>query len=221
VSTPDARRGTPDSARFLILVVPVAALLVGLRAALVPDLGRRNLEYVPEMVTGPAVESQTIAPRLPGGLSQQPLVAGVVPRGRALFRFGPGDDEAQRAGRELLSPFAADDARAAARGAEVYASHCVPCHGTAGDGQGPAVLRGMLPPPPFQGASAMQMADGQMFHVLKLGRGNMPAMRARLDDADLWSVIRHVRGIQAPTPPESPPADTAPDAAGPGEGGGR
>ena len=123
------------------------------------------------------------------------------------FHFGKDPEEAKRAGRELISPFAAEDESATARGSEVYRIHCVPCHDVAGEGQGLAVLRGMLPPPPFKGASAMEMPDGQMFHVLTLGRGNMPSMQARIDDADRWRVIRHIRTLQA----AQPEVRTAPD----------
>jgi hypothetical protein len=34
----------------------------------------------------------------------------------------------------------------------------------------------------------------------------MPAMRARLPVADRWSVIRHVRELQAAPPADAPPA---------------
>jgi len=207
-----ARTGAPSAGRFVVLLVVVVVILIGARWALLPDHARRNVEYMPEMTTSPAVESQTLAAMLPQGMSQQPLVAGVVPRGALPFRFGLDEEEAKRAGRELTSPIADDDEAATKRGAEVYRIHCVPCHDVAGAGQGLAVLRGMQQPPLFKGVNAMEMPDGQMFHLLTLGRGNMPAMRARLDAADRWAVIRHVRVLQTAKAETAP--ETAPDPGG-------
>ena len=207
MSPTDARSGPSEAVRILVALVPVACVLVGLRLALARDGATRNLEYMPDMARSPAVESQATAARLPGGLSQQPLVAGVVPRGRLPFGYGPDEDEARRAGRELTSPVASDDVAAATRGAEVFRVHCVPCHDAAGAGQGPAVLRGMLPPPSLLGAAAREMPDGQIYHLLTLGRGNMPAMRARLGESDRWAVIRHVRALQAPVPAAGDPEE--------------
>ena len=143
---------------------------------------------------------------LPGGLGQQALVAGVVPRGQMPFRYGTGEEEAQRAGRELRNPYAKGDVAALARGADVYRVHCVPCHDATGAGRGTAVMRGMLPPPPFAGSNAMQMADGRMFHLLTLGRGNMPAMGGRIDADDRWSAVLHVRALQSSVAPSAAPA---------------
>ena len=121
----NARTGTPSAGRFIVLLVAVVVILAGARWALLPDHGQRNLEYMPEMTTSPAVESQTLAAMLPQGMSQQPLVAGVVPRGTTPFHFGLDEEEAKRAGRELTSPIADDDEAATKRGAEVYRIHWV------------------------------------------------------------------------------------------------
>ena len=196
MSRAGAQSVSQTAGRLLALLVVVVAILAGFRWLVSPDYTLRNFEYFPEMATSLAVESQSPAAQLPEGLAQQRLVAGVVARGRRPFRFGADDAEAQRAGRELTSLIAAGDTAAAERGAEVYRIHCTPCHDATGGGQGPAVLRGMQAPPPMQGASAVAMPDGQMFHVLTLGRGYMPAMGARLEPHDRWCVIRHVRALQ-------------------------
>jgi mono/diheme cytochrome c family protein len=195
--------------RFGVALAAVIAVLAAARWLTTPDAEERAFEFFPDMATSPALESQSLAPAFSDGLGQQPLVAGVVPRGRLPFRYGAGDEEAQRAGRELTNPYAPDDAAALARGAEVYRIHCVPCHDASGAGMGPAVMRGMLQPPPFAGANAMQMEDGRMFHVLTMGRGNMPAMSGRLDADDRWRAVLHVRALQSP-PKDAAAPETAP-----------
>jgi mono/diheme cytochrome c family protein len=45
------------------------------------------------------------------------------------------------------------------------------------------------------------MKDGQMFHVLTYGQGNMPSFAAQLSREDRWNVILHVRMLQKPYTP--------------------
>ncbi len=214
ITPSEARTGGSPIGRFAVLLVGVVAVLAGLRWLITPDLEQRNYEFFPDMATSLALESQSTSTVLATGLGQQALVAGVVPRGRLPFHYAATDEEAARAGRELANPFAKDDAAALTRGAEVFRVHCVPCHDVGGAGAGPAVMRGMLPPPPFAGANAMQMEDGRIFHLLTRGRGNMPAMGSRLDADDRWRAVLHVRALQA-TPAPQPPT---PDANGTIEG---
>lgn len=172
--------------------VAVAAVFA-LRTALARDASRRNWELFPDMAYSVAVESQTLGER---GPNQQPLVRGVVVRGRMPFRYGPGPEEAKRAGAELGNPFAPDDAEALLRGEFVYRTRCVVCHDPQGDGQGPATSRGMVPPPSLHGVRALEIADGEMFHVLTRGQGNMASYAAQLTESDRWRVILHVRALQ-------------------------
>jgi len=210
-SSSDARTESSPTLRFAVLLLAVVAVLAGVRWLVTPDLGLRNYEYFPDMATSLALETQSPSSVLSTGLGQQPLVAGVVPRGRLPFRYGADEEESKRAGRELVIPFAKDDKQALARGADVYRIHCVPCHDAGGTGAGAAVLRGMLQPPPFTGASAMEMKDGRIFHVLTLGKGNMPAMGARIDPEDRWRAVLHVRKLQTAPPPPPPPEENPGD----------
>ena len=54
----------------------------------------------------------------------------------------------------------------------------------------------MLPPPFLTAARATQMADGEMFHILTYGQGNMASYAAQLTREERWMVIRHVRSLQ-------------------------
>lgn len=180
---------------FLLLFVPTALALLGLEQLLRPNHLERNWEIFTEMAYSAANESFSPSASLPGGLTQQGVVEGVVVRGRTPFHYGPGPEEAQRAGRELANPFT-DDPDVLARGAQVYGVFCAVCHGGDGGGRGPVVLRGMPPPPSLQAARAVQMPDGEMFHVLTMGQGNMGSYAAQVPEADRWKVIRHVRTLQ-------------------------
>ncbi len=181
--------------QFVLWLLPCIVLLLALERALRPNTEERNYEAFTEMAYSQALESLSPSPELPGGLTQQPIVPGVVVRGRLPFRFGPGPEEALRAGRELANPYG-DEPEVLARGALLYKRFCVVCHAGDGNGQGPVVQRGMLPPPSLHGARAVQMSDGEMFHVLTMGQGNMASYAAQIAAPDRWKVIRHVRRLQ-------------------------
>jgi mono/diheme cytochrome c family protein len=181
---------------YLIVAVVVGAFISGLKLLSRRDLGQRNVEIFTEMVYSKAAESFTASPSLPGGVTQQQLVAGVVPRGPLPLRYGTGEEEAQRAGRELASPFAADDAAALATGRKLYGVYCVLCHDPGGNGQGTVVRHGMLPPPSLHAVRAAQMTDGQMFHILTYGQGNMASYAAQLTREERWQAILYVRKLQ-------------------------
>ncbi len=181
---------------YVVVGVVLLIVLYAVHFALRPDLSRRNLEIFTEMVYSEAFESYSANPILPDGMTMQPPVAGVVPRGLLPFRYGEGDGEAQRAGRELTNPLVADDTNELARGAEVYATYCVVCHDAGGGGRGPVVERGMAIPPPMHAARALAMPDGQMFHILTRGQNNMASYAAQLTPEERWSVILHVRKLQ-------------------------
>jgi mono/diheme cytochrome c family protein len=188
-----------DWKNVLLWILPCVAFLLALEYALRPNTEERNYEIFTEMAYSMANESMSASVGLPGGMTQQPIVNGVVVRGQLPFRYAPGPEEAQRAGRELTNPHgdkAQDDPEVLARGAELYKRFCTVCHGAGGDGQGPVVFRGMLPPPSLHAARAVQMKDGEMFHILTLGQGNMASYAAQLGVEDRWKVIRHVRRLQ-------------------------
>jgi len=181
---------------YLIVAVVVGAFLAALNLLFQKDLSRRNIEIFTEMVYSEAAESFTASDSLPGGVTQQSLVAGVVPRGPLPLRYGAGEEEAQRAGRELANPFSADDAVALGKGRKLYGVYCVLCHDPGGNGQGTVVRHGMLPPPSMHAVRATQMADGQMFHVLTYGQGNMASYAAQLTREERWQAILYVRELQ-------------------------
>ena len=173
-----------------------AAILFGLRVVLVPSPADTNFEFLAEMVRGPAGQSQGAGAATPDGFSDQPLAPGVIVRGSVPFRYGPSPEEAERAGRELVNPFRPDEAAALERGATVFARCCVPCHGPDGEGAGPAVMRGMVQPPSLRADRAVKMRDGQMFHILTKGQGNMASYAVQVTEEDRWKAILHVRKLQ-------------------------
>src|SRR5215831_768872 len=88
---------------IVVILMPIAVL--GGIGALRRNMTARNLEWPTQMEYSPASLSQTENPVLPGSMTQQPPVSGTIPRGFEPFHYGPGPQEAERAGSDLKNPF--------------------------------------------------------------------------------------------------------------------
>ncbi len=180
--------------QFTLLAAVIGGLLL-IRAG-GRDVTQTNIEYMPDMAHPVAYETQSRNPVFASGATLQTPPEGTVARGRQTFGYGPGPEEAARAGRELSSPIDLSDAEVRRRGTAAYAVFCRPCHGAGGAGDGAVSKRGFPPPPSLLAEHARAMPDGQLFHVITLGQGNMPAYRGQIEPATRWEIIAYLRAVQ-------------------------
>lgn len=199
------------TSRGINLVLTLVLVLVwGLTLATRQDRSRRSRSFMPEMAFSLTHEAQGESRWWPGG-APPPPPEGTIPRGHPPLRYRATKEDAQRAGRELRSPFAKDEA-ARTRGARVFANYCFPCHGPAGLGDGPVTKAGVPAPPSLLGDSARKMADGRVFHIITYGQGNMPGHGAQIPREDRWKATLHIRELQRAAGVEAAaPADGARD----------
>ena len=173
-----------------------AAALFGLAATLRRDVHERNFEMLPaDMVRSPALKSNGVTAAFPDGIVQRAPPEGTIARGAMPIEFGPGLEEAKRAGEELANPFP-DSPAVLDRGAFVFANYCAGCHGTSGLGDAPVAKRGFPPPPSFLRPESKALKDGEMFHAVTFGRKNMPPAALQIERDDRWKVIRYIRRLQ-------------------------
>src|SRR5262252_5027436 len=158
------------------------------------NTGVRNLEWPTQMQYSPAYRSQTSNPVLPNHMTAQGTVPGTAPRGFAPFHYGPDAAESERAGRELKNPFPPTTENLA-RGQYIFANYCVACHGATGAGDGPLIPK-YPNPPSYQTEKSKSLPDGNMFHVITLGRNNMPSHAGQVPADDRWKVILYIRKLQ-------------------------
>jgi mono/diheme cytochrome c family protein len=153
----------------------------------------RAREYVPDMVRGPAYKAFMPNPATRDGLTLQAPVAGTIARGGHPFHYGPGEQEAARAGRELTNPWPASPA-VLHDGRGLYQTYCRICHGERGKGDGP--LAGKIPPPAsYTSMRVVAFPPGRLFHVLTLGSNKMPSYAAQLSTDERWKVVAYVHGV--------------------------
>ena len=169
---------------------------LGLVMAIAPLAGcgggrdRRAYEYMPDMVRGPAYKAYAPNPATRDGLTLQRPVSGTIARGYQPFDYGPGEKEAERAGRELKNPYRATEATLG-EGKALFETYCAVCHGAQGKGDGP--IAGKIPPPPsYHSDRVLEFAPGHIFHVITLGSGKMPGYATQLRADERWKIVTYV-----------------------------
>ncbi len=185
--------------RVNVALAVLLGLIIAAHWAVPSEPTQRNFHFFPDMVDSLAYEAQAPAPLLASGMAVDLRPPeGSVARGYLPLAYDATPEDAARAGTELERPHPADEAKAVERGGFVYATFCATCHGAGGEGDGPMTQRGVPPPPSLLLPHAVELADGQMYHLITLGQGNMAGYAAQVGRADRWNVISYIRTLQAP-----------------------
>lgn len=85
-----------------------------------------------------------------------------------------------------------------AQGEEIFDVFCTPCHGAAGQGDGPVVGPNRIPPMPLLNITSditRGYTDGYIWGMVTNGRGLMPSYR-RIPADERWLVVNYVRQLQ-------------------------
>lgn len=78
----------------------------------------------------------------------------------------------------------------------MYGIDCAMCHGANGDGKGDLVADMQLSMKDFTNPATLKdMTDGQLFYIIKNGKGKMPAEGDRAKDPDVWNLVILVRSF--------------------------
>ncbi len=72
------------------------------------------------------------------------------------------------------------------KGAQVYATHCITCHGPSGTGVMPNA-------PNFTKSEGLLSSDRDLLSSIKSGKAAMPSYRGVLSDQDILNVIAYLR----------------------------
>ena len=91
-----------------------------------------------------------------------------------------------------------------AKGKKLYGYDCVMCHGENGNGKGEIAKDMKRPVPDFRDPVVLKArTDGELFYILKNGKGEMPPENRGSDNV-LWELINYIRSF-ATKVPVSPP----------------
>ncbi len=185
---------------FLPLVAAVGVLV----SACAPDPERRQREYMPDMYRNPAVKAQDEYSYFRTGSAMLVPPEGTVPRGFEPYPFSVVERE-RAAELENPVPLTRQNLEI---GRKYYNIHCMVCHGVVGSGDGQSTLvhtdAGMPVPPPLYSESIREeWTDGELFHVISVGQGQMPGYKDRITREHRWAIVHYVRALGiAATPAE-------------------
>jgi mono/diheme cytochrome c family protein len=114
---------------------------------------------------------------------------------------GAGEGEASSVARGQgtgAAPETAEQQEARAAAA-LWSVSCVPCHGPAGRGDGPARPAGVAVADLSDAAWQRARSDEQIAAVIAQGRGVMPGFGEQLSPRGILALVKHVRRLAAPT----------------------
>lgn len=199
------REATPLA--FILSFIPAVLVLMAL-PLLNRDYLQRNITWDGGMMVPVAYQSFDPHPSLPGGQVLQTPPKGTVPRsGLVPLPYGPGQAEAERAGRELKNPLLPTQDHFS-RGKLVYERSCAACHGKDGDNNSSVIVaKGLLAPAVLVAPVVKNMPDGRIFHVATFGGPQkMKGLGDLLSREDRWKVVLYIRELQKAAAPKPLPA---------------
>jgi mono/diheme cytochrome c family protein len=80
-----------------------------------------------------------------------------------------------------------------ARGKALYETHCLPCHGAEGHGDGPVGQKYTPQPMNLTLDYVQQQPDGQIYYTITHGSVVMPFYHDAIVPADRWHVVNYVK----------------------------
>jgi mono/diheme cytochrome c family protein len=82
------------------------------------------------------------------------------------------------------------------RGQMKFNTYCSPCHDRTGTGRGVVPAKATWVPGNLHDERIVNYVDGELFHVVSMGRRSMPGYRFQISEKDRWAIIAYVRALQ-------------------------
>jgi len=83
-----------------------------------------------------------------------------------------------------------------AAGKKTYGFDCAMCHGKDGDGKGDLATDMKLKLADYRDAASLKdMTDGDLFYIIKNGKGDMTGEGDRSKPDEIWNLVNYVRSL--------------------------
>lgn len=197
--------------RERIHVVCLCAGLVALLASCgESEKKSRGLDYMPEMYNTPAYKSQGVVVVTTGEGDKKQVrhlpsmltpPAGTVARDGAAYGIDAKDFAAAKV---LVNPLAPTSGVLKA-GQKGYNTFCAACHGLDGNAANGFVASTKAHPerlngaPSVNGVNVLRMTDGDLYHIITVGRNRMQQNAAQLPSSERWAVVHYLRALARAT----------------------
>jgi mono/diheme cytochrome c family protein len=215
----------------LIIIAGIAATyaLAGCGGAEGNDAGRA---YMPDMYYSRAYETYgyNTTDKYEANLAKRGIhynslpVAGTMARGDVPSYPLPGSDSGYAIAVNFKNPYAATALTPVQRkeAERLYLVNCAICHGSNLDGNGPLWKNGDGPfpaaPRNLKDDYSKKLADGQMYHVIMYGKGQMGSYASQVHPEQRWWIISYIREKQGTGGGASSASDSTSKGGVPGDG---
>lgn len=158
-------------------------------------------EYFNQMYDSPAREAQEEDHFSKDNSSSRIPPLGAIPVGYFPYPYidVATPDELPAPLKGLANPLTSPDLDDYKKGEQKYQTYCSPCHGVQGLGNGKVV--GPYPrfsnvPPPVISSKIKEWTDGQLYHIITMGRGLMGSYAYQIEPDDRWKLVAYIRKLQ-------------------------
>ena len=81
-------------------------------------------------------------------------------------------------------------------GRKKYTIFCSICHGASGNGHGITKKYGMIATASYHNSRIRLMPEGEIFHTITYGKGQMGSYGDKLSPYERWAIISYIRALQ-------------------------
>lgn len=82
------------------------------------------------------------------------------------------------------------------QGKRLYETQCALCHGADGSGKTDLAATMQLTLRDYRDPNALKdFTDGELFYILKKGKGKMPGQEGRMRERQMWHLINYIRSL--------------------------
>lgn len=87
-----------------------------------------------------------------------------------------------------------------AQGKRLYDTQCALCHGVDGSGKTELATTMQLTLRDYSDPKALKdFTDGELFYILRKGKGKMPGQEGRMRERQMWHLINYIRSLAKKT----------------------
>jgi mono/diheme cytochrome c family protein len=158
----------------------------------------RGYQVMPDMWDTPAYKRQ-VAMVVPKEISSDgkvqewpsllPPVPGTISRSGPAYQLAPTDFAGAQ---KLVNPLS-PTTEVLREGQERFGIYCAVCHGRDGNAANGYVAKYFNGVPSLNAAHLATLSDGELYHIMTVGRGRMPTYAAQLLPDQRWAVVAYVR----------------------------
>lgn len=198
--------------RKLVTLIAPAVLLAAL-VGCSDEKPERGIEALPDMFHSPAFEAQTALVSADGKVQSPAMLMppeGTVGRGAIPYAVEVND---WASAKKLVNPQA--PSKMMLKLGQTWFNHtCATCHGKDGNAIHGNVAKQFSGIPSINGPNILNMTDGEIYHIISVGRNRMPNFRAQLPPMERWAVVNYTRLLARATIAKNDAAAVVGDAEG-------